>query len=161
MDPRAFYLAKVYNTTGSYWEETHATITTDGSRVIWATNWGQNVGQEEIFLMQLDMPPNWRELTTSYHRADPVDGYGFNFMQNYPNPFNFLTTARYSIPRSSHVEIAVYNIKGQLVATLVSEEQDEGFHSVDWNAADVFSGVYFFRFTAGEFHQMRKCVLLK
>jgi len=54
--PRVFYLAKVYNTTGAYWEETHATITNDGSKVVWVSNWGQDVGQEKVFLLQLDMP---------------------------------------------------------------------------------------------------------
>jgi hypothetical protein len=60
-NPRVFYLAKVYGTTGAYWEETHGTISNDGSKVVWATNWNQNVGQEQVFLMQLDMPAktNW------------------------------------------------------------------------------------------------------
>lgn len=56
---QVFYLAKVYNTTGAYWEETQATITNDGSRVLWASNWGQNVGEERVFLIQLDMPGDW------------------------------------------------------------------------------------------------------
>jgi hypothetical protein len=60
--PRVFYLAKVHNTTKEYWEETHATITNDGSKIIWASNWGQNVGKERLFLMQLDMPDNWASL---------------------------------------------------------------------------------------------------
>lgn len=55
--PEAFYLAKLHNTTGTYWEETHATISNDGARVVWADNWGQSVGQEKCFLMQLDRPP--------------------------------------------------------------------------------------------------------
>jgi len=62
-NPRAFYLSKVYSTYESYWEETHATISNDGSKIVWASNWNQNVGQEEVFLMQLTMPPNWEELT--------------------------------------------------------------------------------------------------
>jgi len=63
--PRGFYLTKVYNTTGSYWEETQATITEDGSKVVWASNWGQNVGQENLFVMQLDLPPNWEKQFSS------------------------------------------------------------------------------------------------
>ncbi len=66
-NPRVFYLAKVYSTTGAYWEETHATITNDGSKVVWASNWNQNVGAEQVFLMQLDMPPNWMECQVSVH----------------------------------------------------------------------------------------------
>ena len=64
--PSVYYLAKVYATTQdeprAYWEETHASITRDGSRVVWAENWSQNVGQEELFLTQLTMPTNWRIL---------------------------------------------------------------------------------------------------
>ena len=55
-NPRVFYLAKVYGTTAAYWEETQAAITNDGSKVVWASNWDQNVGEEQVFLMQLDMP---------------------------------------------------------------------------------------------------------
>ena len=49
------------NTTESYWEETQAAMTNDGSKVAWASNWGQNVGQDKVFLMRLDMPPNWKK----------------------------------------------------------------------------------------------------
>ena len=54
--PRVFYLAKVHGTAGAYWEETQASITHDGSRVIWSTNWNQHVGQEQVWLMQLEIP---------------------------------------------------------------------------------------------------------
>lgn len=60
--PRVFYLAKVYNTRGEYWEEAHGTITKDGSRLVWASNWNKDVGSEKMFLMQLDMPPDWKTL---------------------------------------------------------------------------------------------------
>ncbi len=60
--PRVFYLAKLHNTTGAYWEETHAAITRDGAKVVWASNWNRNVGKEQVFLMQLDMPKNWRQI---------------------------------------------------------------------------------------------------
>lgn len=59
--PRAYYLAQVYGTRGQYWEETHASITNDGAKVVWATNWNQNVGQqpERVWDMQLNMPAGW------------------------------------------------------------------------------------------------------
>lgn len=59
--PEAFYLAKIHATRGAYWEETQAAITNDGSRVVWADNWGEDVGQERSFLMQLDLPEAWRD----------------------------------------------------------------------------------------------------
>jgi hypothetical protein len=58
--PRAFYLAKVHGTRDAYWEETQATITQDGSRVVWATNWGLHVGAERVWLMELAMPAGWQ-----------------------------------------------------------------------------------------------------
>jgi len=60
--PQAWYLAKVHNTTAEYWEETHASITADGSKVVWACNWGQDVGKEKACLIQLDMPKAWKRL---------------------------------------------------------------------------------------------------
>jgi hypothetical protein len=65
-DPRVFYLTKLHNTTSEeprvYWDETHASITRDGSRIIWADNWGENVGESAIFLMELIMPEGWQSL---------------------------------------------------------------------------------------------------
>ena len=56
LNPRSFYLAKLYSTCGNYWEKTHGTIINDGSKVLWASNWNQNVGQEQVFLIQADIP---------------------------------------------------------------------------------------------------------
>jgi hypothetical protein len=60
--PRVFYLSKVYNTCGAYWEETQATISNDGSRIIWTSNWNKEVGKENSFLLQLNMTKNWQTL---------------------------------------------------------------------------------------------------
>jgi len=60
-NPRVFCLAKVYGSTGAYWEETQASITNDGARIVWATNWSENVGQEDVWVMELDMPANWTD----------------------------------------------------------------------------------------------------
>ncbi|MEP0848603.1 MAG: hypothetical protein HRF50_17495 [Phycisphaerae bacterium] len=57
--PRVFYVAKVHGTAGAYWEETQASLSADGARVVWATNWGQNVGQDRVWLMQTNLPTAW------------------------------------------------------------------------------------------------------
>lgn len=62
-EPRVFYLSKTYNTTAEYWEETHGAISNDGSRIVWACNWNRDAGSQEVFLLRLDMPRDWRELT--------------------------------------------------------------------------------------------------
>lgn len=89
--------------------------------------------------------------------------------QSYPNPFstkdgNSQTTFSYTLPKSSQVSLKIYNIKGQLVETLVGEVQQAGYHSVIWNVpekAGISSGIYFYRITAGDFSDTKKCVILK
>lgn len=62
--PRAFYLSKVYGTRGAYWEETQASMTCDGRKIVWATNWNQHVGDERVWDVQLNMPDKWTESLT-------------------------------------------------------------------------------------------------
>ncbi len=79
----------------------------------------------------------------------------------YPNPFNPETTISYSIPEKGTVEIDVYNVRGQKVASLLHETQDAGEHEVVWDANDQASGIYFIRLrTAGE-TRINKALLLK
>jgi hypothetical protein len=85
----------------------------------------------------------------------------FTLGQNYPNPFNPSTTIRFTLPKSGHVELKVYNTLGQEVATLVNEEKNVGTYSAQWNAGNVASGMYFYRLKAGEYTQIRKLLLLK
>ena len=59
--PRVFTLARVRGVRGAYWEETQATITADGDRILWSTNWSQQVGGEQVFLMEMEMPDRWQE----------------------------------------------------------------------------------------------------
>ncbi|MCK4653480.1 MAG: T9SS type A sorting domain-containing protein, partial [Candidatus Cloacimonetes bacterium] len=86
--------------------------------------------------------------------------------QNYPNPFNPETTILYALPKLCKVSLKIYNIKGQLVKTLVSEKQDAGRYSVTWKSRDnsnkpVSSGIYFYRITTGNFTDTKKCIILK
>ncbi len=85
----------------------------------------------------------------------------FALLQNYPNPFNPSTRIIYTIPRLSHVILKVFDILGREVATIVNETRHAGRHSVQWNAAGVPSGVYFYRITAEDFVQTQKMVLIK
>jgi hypothetical protein len=89
----------------------------------------------------------------------------FSLRQNYPNPFNPSTTIEYDLPANGSVKLAIYNILGQEVASLVNQVQNAGSYKAVWNASNVASGVYFYRLTvdAGsqKFTQIHRMMLLK
>jgi hypothetical protein len=85
----------------------------------------------------------------------------FVLKQNYPNPFNPSTTIRFDVRSDAKVKLTVYNVLGQAVATLVDGFKAAGAYEVQWNAADVASGVYFYRLESGDFKQTRKMLLIK
>lgn len=85
----------------------------------------------------------------------------FELKQNYPNPFNPSTTIEFSLPKKEQVSLKIFNSIGDEVATLVNEALPAGIHNWAWNAADVASGVYFFRLQAGGFIETKKLVLMK
>ena len=85
----------------------------------------------------------------------------FELKQNYPNPFNPSTQIEYSIPEESFVELKVYDILGNEVETLVSEQQPAGVYRADFNANNKPAGLYFARLTANGFTQVVKMTLLK
>ena len=88
----------------------------------------------------------------------PVD---FALLQNYPNPFNPTTRIQYRVANSSKVILKVYNTLGNEVATLVNEEKPAGVYSIELDASNLTSGVYFYTLDAGSYTQTRKLVLLK
>ena len=85
----------------------------------------------------------------------------FALSQNYPNPFNPTTTIEFALPDVSDVKITIYNVRGQVVATLVDGRLEAGYHAVTWNATQKASGVYFYRIEARDFIETKKMVLLK
>ena len=85
----------------------------------------------------------------------------FSLSQNYPNPFNPSTTFEFSVSKSSHVVLEVFNILGQSVATLVDEAMIPGTYRMDFNASHLSSGVYLYRLKAGDFVQTKRMVLMK
>jgi photosystem II stability/assembly factor-like uncharacterized protein len=85
----------------------------------------------------------------------------FILSQNYPNPFNPFTTIDYSIPESGNVSLKVYNTLGEEIANLVNEYQQPGIYKVNFNAADLSSGIYFYRLNVNNYSSVKKMILLK
>ncbi|HPV14640.1 MAG TPA: choice-of-anchor J domain-containing protein [Candidatus Cloacimonadota bacterium] len=85
---------------------------------------------------------------------------------NYPNPFNPETRISYDLRQAQDVKLEIYNVRGQLVRTLVNENKTAGKHSAIWNGLDeqnrpVASGIYYYKLTAGNFANVKKMVLMK
>lgn len=85
----------------------------------------------------------------------------FNLSQNYPNPFNPSTCIQYAIGNKQYVTLKVYDILGNEVAALINEEKPAGVYKINFNAAELSSGIYFYKLTAGSFIQTKKMILLK
>lgn len=93
--------------------------------------------------------------------------HDFTLYQNYPNPFNPETTIEFSLPLSTYITLRIYNILGQEVKTVISEQLPAGMHEVKWDGTDNFgnkvsSGIYIYRMETGNgYVKTRKMVFLK
>jgi len=85
----------------------------------------------------------------------------YNLFQNYPNPFNPITNIRFSIPKESFVKLAIFDILGREVNTLVNDNLEPATYEVNWNADVIPSGVYFYRIIAGNYSETKKMLLVK
>jgi len=91
---------------------------------------------------------------------------GYKLSENLPNPFTSATTISYQLPQESEVSLVIYDAAGRAVRTLVDESRKAGYHTAYWNGrneadVEVPAGVYFYRFQAGDYREIRKMILLK
>jgi len=107
-------------------------------------------------------------MITSADEMNVIPGE-YSLGQNYPNPFNPSTAIRYGLPVRSFVTLAVYNMLGQQVATLIEGDREAGYHEVKFEAKNLASGVYLYRLQAkrqdgsrgGDFIQTRRLLLVR
>jgi hypothetical protein len=93
--------------------------------------------------------------------AEVTSPVQFELAQNYPNPFNPSTTIKFSIPQSSNVTLKIFNTLGQEVKTLLNQNMESGVHTINYDASELNSGIYFYRLDAGQFSEVRKMTLIK
>ena len=99
---------------------------------------------------------------SSINTIDPQDVHpSFFVYPSYPNPFNPITHIRYQLPNESNVDVSVYNLLGQHIKTLVSEQQIAGDKHLIWNADSQSSGIYFLKITTDQHTNTQKLILLK
>jgi len=97
-------------------------------------------------------------LETAVNNSIPTE---YALLQNYPNPFNPRTAISYQLSEDSDVYLSIFDINGRKVATLINESMQVGYHSVNWDASHVSSGIYFYRLQAGDFIDTKKMVFMK
>ncbi len=85
----------------------------------------------------------------------------FGLHQNYPNPFNPSTNISFDLPKSSHVNITVYNSLGEFVDIVIDKNMPAGNHSTTWIPKNLSSGIYFYKIQVDKFSKIRKCILIK
>jgi photosystem II stability/assembly factor-like uncharacterized protein len=85
----------------------------------------------------------------------------FSLTQNYPNPFNPSTIINYSIPENMRVTLSIYNIKGELIRTIVDGFQKAGYFSVSFNGQGLSNGIYFYKLDTGKYSQTKKMIFIK
>ena len=114
-------------------------------------------------LLSVDMSGYGEELgivsATPAFTAAAITEYAL--LQNYPNPFNPSTTITFDLVEAGHTKVIVYNTVGQTAAVLVDGALTAGRHTIDFNAAALPSGLYFYRMEAGDFSAVKKMILMK
>lgn len=137
--------------------------------------WGSNVvenpyhptnpaGGEVMFMeLQITFPEGGSTSADDNHAQAPAPKL---LSQNYPNPFNPSTTINFTMNKTAKANLSIYNVKGQLVKTLVNETKDFGTHNIVWNGTDsngntVPSGIYFYRLSTENHVETKKMMLMK
>ena len=109
-----------------------------------------------------DWVSNWNNSGEDFTQiAETAALTEFSLLSNSPNPFNPTTTISFTLSVAEKVNLSIYDISGQLVATLANSWRETGRHEVTWQAEGVPSGMYIVRMEAGDFSAVRKLVFLK
>ncbi len=114
--------------------------------------------QSDVWYQVLDFNNPLNAIDDRKHNNEPVQYY---LAQNYPNPFNPATTIQYTVPSYGPVNIAVYNVLGKKVATLVNEAKSPGEYTITFHADDLATGIYYYVFRTNNFTSSKKMVILK
>jgi len=119
-----------------------------------------NSGRYSYRLKQIDYNGNYKYYDLQNEVVIGVPSK-FALMQNYPNPFNPNTVLSYQLPVDGFTSLKIYDMSGKEVKQLVNEVQQAGYYTVDFSAASLSSGTYFYKLTSDKFSDVRKMVVVK
>jgi subtilisin-like proprotein convertase family protein len=126
----------------------------------WVLAINDNAGDDSGFLRAWCLILTYETLIGGIQTIEIPNYYSLS--QNYPNPFNPSTQIKFSVPKTSNVTMKVYDVLGKEVAVLVNNElKQAGFYTVEFNASNLASGIYFYRINAGDYSAVKKMVLVK
>jgi hypothetical protein len=137
----------------------------NGGRVLYTYSINNDITEEIVQEWNGSAWINVDKYTYSYivteieNVEESVLSYGIS--NNFPNPFNPSTRIKYFIPTQSYVTIKVFDALGNEIATLVNEEKQTGNYSVEFDASELTSGIYFYRLRAGDYIETRKMMFIK
>jgi len=119
-----------------------------------------NSGSYGYRLKQIDFNGNFEyyDLSGYVNIGVPVK---FSLSQNYPNPFNPVTKIDFTLPISENVMLKIYDLSGREIVTVLNEFRTAGYYTVDFNAANLASGVYYYKLTAGNNTAVNKMIVVK
>ncbi len=156
---RRFSPATPDRDNSNYYAEPHATVSKGGNRIIFGSNWRQDVGiDSSVDAYVVDL----RSLINVEGKNNNENS--FQLYQNFPNPFNALTNIEFNLPSTlneNFVRMKVYNIIGEEVITILNKNLTGGKHRIQFNASDLSGGVYFYKLQSGDFIQHKKMILLR
>ena len=177
MDDGEFEMDNGLVTSGWEWREFNIYMLTEGEHTLTIAYREDGAKLDKICVTNSAIPPTGMGEEAENLCTQTGVGYiievpnGYALLQNYPNPFNPSTKIEYSIPEENFVTLKVYDVLGSEIATLVNGKKSAGYYEVnfsaingsasDGNAANLSSGIYYYKLSAGNFSQVKKMILIK
>jgi uncharacterized delta-60 repeat protein len=148
---------QTYNGIGNEFDSGNA-LTVDNQGNVYVTGGSDNLGNTDFVTIKYSS-------TIGIHPVSSEIPHIFSLEQNYPNPFNPSTKIQFSIPNTATdlraVKLEVFDISGKLIKTLVNDNLTAGVYEINFHAADLSSGTYFYQLTTNNFTETKKMVLIK
>ena len=177
MDDGEFEMDNGLVTSGWEWLEFNNYMLTEGEHTLTIAYREDGAKLDKICVTNSAIPPIGMGEEAENLCTQTGVGYiievpnGYALLQNYPNPFNPSTKIEYSIPEENFVTLKVYDVLGSEIATLVNGKKSAGYYEVNFsaingsasggNAANLSSGIYYYKLSAGNFSQVKKMILIK
>ena len=159
-----FYLTKddgSYNFRGKIVDNHDPLVTQKFNSINFALNTNAGTRAMKMLNVKIDRGAPLDSVLVGVEGTESLLPTQYSLSQNYPNPFNPTTTINFALPKAGDVSLVVYDILGRKVAELINGNLAAGYHTINFNASNYASGVYFYRLQAGNFVSVKKLMLLK